>query len=200
MSEDPANFSFSQEQLRNIGVLAEDVPELAKSALRFMQTCSDLISDEVTKVTVVSKYAPSNYKRVCYYNRIAGEGECPKLVYRSNYSTPFDESKSRFSKAIVKSIYSTNDMPLGKVWNDVLETICTTVKAAMDNYSSIKVCRFYSHGDALGSCPEVQCTTQKHTPKQWVGYRLCKLPPKQTKSKKGMQSPFWLPELDQFVE
>ncbi|KAG5634543.1 hypothetical protein H0H81_001565, partial [Sphagnurus paluster] len=31
-------------------------------------------------------------------------------------------------------------------------------------------------------------------------YRLRKLPPKQTKSKKGMQSPFRLPELDQFVK
>ncbi|KAJ3991618.1 hypothetical protein F5050DRAFT_1802082 [Lentinula boryana] len=175
MSEDPANFPYSQEQLRNIGVLAEDAPELAKSALNFMQTqprafalqcaamkafsppASPTLSESFvvtsfsalsisSEATVVSKYAPSNYKRVCYYNGIAGEGECPELVYSSDLTTPFDEPKGRFAKAVVKSIYGADDTPLGKVWSTVLETIRTIVKAAVDNYSSIEACRFYTHG------------------------------------------------------
>ncbi|KAJ3979187.1 hypothetical protein F5890DRAFT_1576056 [Lentinula detonsa] len=174
------DFPYSQEQLRNIGVLAEDAPELAKSALNFMQTCPDLIEPRAfalqcaamkafsppasptlselsvvtsfsalsvsSEATVVSKYAPSNYKRVCYYNGIAGEGECPELVYSSDLTTPFDEPKGRFAKAVVKSIYGADDTPLGKVWSTVLETIRTIVKAAVDNYSSIEACCFYTHG------------------------------------------------------
>ncbi|KAJ3744860.1 hypothetical protein DFH05DRAFT_1491159 [Lentinula detonsa] len=96
--------------------------------------------------TVMSEYAPSNYERVRYYNGIAGEDECPELVYRSNYTTPFRQPTGRYAQPVVKSIYGADDTPLGKIWATVLDDIRLIVKAAVNDYSCLNACRFYTHG------------------------------------------------------
>ncbi|KAH9926599.1 uncharacterized protein BXZ73DRAFT_49390 [Epithele typhae] len=95
----------------------------------------------------MSKYAPSDYERVCYYSGIAVEGECPELIYRSDcLTTPFRSPTGRFATPIVKSIYSADDTPLGKIWATVLDEIHAIVKTAVPSYSCIDADRFYTHG------------------------------------------------------
>ncbi|EJD39213.1 hypothetical protein AURDEDRAFT_171803 [Auricularia subglabra TFB-10046 SS5] len=92
-------------------------------------------------------YVPSDYERACYYSGISGEGECPVLIYRSDYlSNPLCKPTGRYDKPVVKSIYGAEDTPLGKIWATVLDDIRLIVKTAVPNYSCIDACRFYSHG------------------------------------------------------
>lgn len=96
---------------------------------------------------MMSEHAPSSYERTCYYNGIAGEGECPELIYRSDYSaTSFPEPTGRFAKSVVKSVYGADDTPLGQIWSTISDQVRVMVKAAVPKYSCIDVARFYTHG------------------------------------------------------
>ena len=100
-----------------------------------------------TDRTAVSEHAPDNYERMCYYNGIAGDGDCPELIYRSNYlTTPFLKPTGGFSQTPIKAVYGIGGTPLNQVWSTVGDQVRAIVKAAVPNYTSIGPARFCTFG------------------------------------------------------
>ncbi|KAI9443958.1 hypothetical protein H4582DRAFT_1918198 [Lactarius indigo] len=96
---------------------------------------------------VVSQYTPSEYERACYYNGITGDGDDPKLVYRSDFlTTPFLKPVGRYPSTPVKSLRGVFDTPLNGVWDTVGREIRDLIKARNIKWSSIDPARFFTHG------------------------------------------------------
>lgn len=70
--------------------------------------------------TRVFEYTPDEYEKTSYYNGIAGDGDHPELIYRSDYSTtPFPKPTGRYAHIPVKSPRGVFDTPLNRVWDTV---------------------------------------------------------------------------------
>lgn len=91
-------------------------------------------------------HSPSEYERTLYYNDIAGDGDHPDLVYRSDFlTTPFPKPIGRHAHIPVKSARGVFDTPLNGVWDTVCPQICDLIKAQKINWSSINHARFFTH-------------------------------------------------------
>lgn len=93
----------------------------------------------------VSPHAPSESERASHYLGIAGEDDCPPLLYCSNHRTVPPSAMP-----VVKSVYGAGGTTLAKVWEEdgAVDQICAIVKAGVPEYSSVETCRFYTHGPA----------------------------------------------------
>jgi len=97
--------------------------------------------------TVVSQYTPDEYERTSYYNGIAGDGDHPELVYRSDFlTTLFPKPVGRHAHIPVKSLRGVFDTPLNGVWDTVGPEIRDLIKARKIKWSSIDPARFFTHG------------------------------------------------------
>ncbi|KZT09603.1 uncharacterized protein LAESUDRAFT_741859 [Laetiporus sulphureus 93-53] len=164
-------FPFSDDELKHAGLLGDDVSEPAAQAVTTMKnhpgllnlslfaldspTFSDMsVSSHFSALifasdtTVVSEYSPDDYERTSYYNGIAGDGDHPDLVYRSDYLTaPFPKPVGRFGHIPVKSVRGVFDTPLNGIWDDnVSPQIRDVIKAHKINWTSIDPARFFTHG------------------------------------------------------
>lgn len=73
-----------------------------------------------SNATAVSEHGPDEYERISYYNGIAGDGDHPDLVYRSDFlTTPFLKPVGRHARLPVKSLRGVFDTPLNEVWDTV---------------------------------------------------------------------------------
>ncbi|KAI5993685.1 hypothetical protein EDC04DRAFT_2910737 [Pisolithus marmoratus] len=96
--------------------------------------------------TVVSLYEPDEYERTSYYNGIAGDGDHPDLVYRSDFlTTPFPKPVGRYAHIPVKSLRGVFDTLLNGVWDTVGPQIRDLIKAQKIDWSSIDPARFFTH-------------------------------------------------------
>ncbi|KAH9971687.1 hypothetical protein BGW80DRAFT_1136704, partial [Lactifluus volemus] len=99
--------------------------------------------------TVVSGHGPDAYERASYYNGIAGDGDHPELVYRSDsLTTLFPKPVGRFSHIPVKSLRGVFGTPLNKVWDDTVRPQISRriLKAEKIQWPSIGLARFFTHG------------------------------------------------------
>ncbi|KIM29466.1 hypothetical protein M408DRAFT_113806 [Serendipita vermifera MAFF 305830] len=98
--------------------------------------------------TVISAYAVSEYERITYYNGIAGDGDHPYLLYRSDlFTNPFPKPKGRFAHLPTKSVRGVFNTSLNKVWDTVGPQIRNMVKDRNVRYSSINPARFIIYGE-----------------------------------------------------
>ncbi|KLO09721.1 hypothetical protein SCHPADRAFT_916623 [Schizopora paradoxa] len=82
-----------------------------------------------------------------YYNGIAGDGDHPELVYRSDFlTTPFAKPVGRFAHLPVKSVHGVFGTTLNKVWNEVDFQVRDLFMAREIDWSSIGPARFFTHG------------------------------------------------------
>ncbi|KAL7283983.1 hypothetical protein ACG7TL_001256 [Trametes sanguinea] len=94
-----------------------------------------------------SPYAPDEYEKRSYYNGIAGDGDHPVLVYRSDYdSTPFPKPSGRFASLPVKSLRGVFGTPLNEKWPIVGPAICAILKDFGLRRWSVDPARFFTHG------------------------------------------------------
>ncbi|OSX61772.1 hypothetical protein POSPLADRAFT_1144689, partial [Postia placenta MAD-698-R-SB12] len=114
-------------------------------ALSDVTTASNL-SVLASNATAVSEYCPDEYERTSYYNGIAGDGDHPDLVYRSDFLTmPFPKSAGRHARLPVKSLRGVFDTPLNEVWYTVRPQIRDLIKAQQIIWSSVDLARFFTH-------------------------------------------------------
>ena len=98
------------------------------------------------EATVVSEHSPDTYERMCYYNGITGNDDCPELVYRSDaLTTPFPKPVGKFGEVPVKSIHGVFDTPLNKVWDTVGPQISDILKVHKVKWASIGTACFFTH-------------------------------------------------------
>ena len=94
----------------------------------------------------VSVHGPDEYERTSYYNGIAGDGEHPDLVYRSDFiTTPFPKPVGRYAYIPVKSLRGVFNTPLNGVWDAVGPQIRDLIKARKVDWSSVNPARFFTH-------------------------------------------------------
>lgn len=99
-----------------------------------------------SNVTAVSMHSPDEYEKISYYNGIAGDGDHPYLIYRSDlYETPFPKPTGRFGHIPIKSAHGVFDTPLNPVWDLVVPKFCELFKARQIAWVSIDPVRFLTH-------------------------------------------------------
>jgi hypothetical protein len=94
--------------------------------------------------TAASKYSPSEYERLSYYNGIAGDGGHPELLYRSDFlTTPYP--KPIDGHIPVKWAHGVFNTPLNNIWETVAPEIINLIKTREVKCTSVSTVRFFTH-------------------------------------------------------
>lgn len=134
----------------NIADILEEYEELNQSPAS-SEYCDDVdesnpahpVASQESATSVDSEVSVSEWERNTYYNGIPGEGEDPRLLYRTGSEKyPWAEPSDGLPCKSKKSVHEVADTPLNEVWDTVGPQVSELVREKVQTDHSISTVRF----------------------------------------------------------